>query len=273
MTSSLSTDIDPNDGANCCIFCRKEIRRMELPLPFAGRIARPLPVCKCHIRIYEKELEKSERLKRKGDIQRTFAKSIMSDALRGATLDNFIVRPGTETALRKAKEFRENWQERQTGLLLFGPVGNGKSHLARGIEKAVDEDGWATLFLDWPQLVELAKATFNNNSRVSIADYVRGAIDADLLVLDEIGAGDLSNFEFKDILFPIINGRQGKKTIYTTNLDLQRLDVWFKQDKDGKPLDIDGRLIDRIIGSCEIVRNDGTSKRKEDAMQRRSAGA
>jgi DNA replication protein DnaC len=131
--------------------------------------------------------------------------------------------------------------------------------------------------LDWPQLTELAKATFDQNN-VNVADIVRGAVDADLLVLDEIGAGKLTEWEFKTLLFPLLNGRTGKKTIVTTNLTLKELENWFmwgRPDGQGKdtytPIDDKGRLFDRVLGNFQLVKNSGSSKRREDALARRQA--
>lgn len=176
--------------------------------------------------------------------------------------------------LEKSLNFYRGFSAQKLGMLFFGTPGNGKSHLARAVQRSLDADGWATLFLDWPQLVEIAKATFNqrpadgSQRAASIDGIVRAAVNADLVVLDEIGAGDLTDWEFKTLLFPIINGRQGKKTIYTTNLSPDRLEQWFARDKNGKPLDEDGRCIDRILGNCEIIKNNGSSKRREDALRR-----
>lgn len=105
-------------------------------------------------------------------------------------------------------------------------------------------------------------------SNVGVNDIINAAINCDLLTLDELGAGKLTQEDFEDVLFPIINGRQGKITNFTTNLDLDELRAWFATDKYGKPLDDKGRLIDRILGSCEIIQNKGTSKRQEDAIAR-----
>jgi DNA replication protein DnaC len=212
----------------------------------------------------QKRLELEERMERKRRIQRTYARSLVADSIQDATLENFTYRDGTGIALTKSKEFVKHFSTRKTGILLFGKPGNGKSHLARGMEQAIDAMHYATLFLDWLKLCELAKATFSRNSKTTIADYVTAAVEADFLVLDELGAGTLSDFEFKNLLFPIVNGRQGKKTVYTTNLDIKRLAAWMAAH------DPDGRIIDRIIGSCEIVQNSGTSKRVEDAEKRMS---
>lgn len=258
------------DDIRICEHCGQEVRRLEFDDPFKrpGFKFRPMPICPCVADASEKRAAWEAKLERKRRLQRTYAKSIIAPAIVDARFNNFAIREGTKIAHDRAVEFCKGFENRKTGLLMFGTVGNGKSHLARAIEYYLDAQGWATLFLDWPQLVELAKATFNNKSNVSVADYVRAALDADLLVLDEIGAGPLTSFEFKELLFPIVNGRSGKPTVYTSNLDPDRLGDWFAKDKESRPLDADGRLIDRILGGCDIVINRGSSKRREDAKRR-----
>lgn len=264
----------------CCIFCQAELGYGEYTV--LGRTLYPPLSCKCETDILakrrEEEAQKKEREERRREILKSFSRHIVNDSIRDAGFRNFLPRSGTEKALEKSKEFYREFTRRKLGLLFFGTAGNGKSHLARAIQRSLDSDGWATLYLDWPQLVEIAKATFNRSSddggqrAASIDGIVRAAINADLIVLDEIGAGKLTDWEFKTLLFPIINGRQGKKTIYTTNLDPDRLEEWFSKDKDNKPLDEDGRCIDRILGNCEIIKNNGTSKRREDALSRMNGG-
>lgn len=239
-----------------------------MKLELLGKPFRPLPTCKCIIEMEDRKREAKDREERKQRLKAAYSKSIMNDDLVNARLSNFVIRPGTEVAYDVASKYVKKWTENRYGLFMFGPPGNGKSHLLRGIEYELDAMGYATLFLDWPQLTVLAKDSLNKGAKVSLTDIIKSACEVDFLVLDEIGAGALTEFEFKDILFPIVNGRQGKKTGWTTNLDLNRLGNWFLKDRNGKFLDEDGRLLDRILGSCDIVENKGTSKRREDAMRR-----
>ncbi|MCH5583725.1 hypothetical protein MK805_01915 [Shimazuella sp. AN120528] len=93
----------------------------------------------------------------------------------------------------------------------------------------------------------MTKSTFKDGNRKTDQDYIEAAIKADLLTLDEIGLSALTDYEFR-ILFQIINGRKGKLTNFTSNLNLDRLESWFSYDRNGKPLDADGRLFDRLVG-------------------------
>lgn len=267
-TSTNLYSEDKDEGSHCCLTCQREMTRVYFAL--MNKYVMP-SACTCVVLRMEREEEERIRKIRKADLERTYKHSIMSDGIKTASFDNFIFRRGTELCLASAKKFAEEFEERKEGILMFGKPGNGKSHLLAAIHHDLNRRGYVTLFLDVSQLFNLAKDTFKFTSKISLTDIVTAAINCDLLTLDEIGSGVLTETEFNDILFPIINGRQGKKTNFTSNLDIKRLNQWFAYGKKGEPLDVDGRLIDRIIGSSIIIENHGTSKRQEDAMNRMNA--
>ena len=245
------------------------MRRIYVPLRNQWVIA---TACKCKVAEMEREEKERERRERRTKMERIYSRSIMSAALKSATFQSFIPRDGTENVATAARSFVKDFEGRKTGLLFFGKPGNGKSHLAASIHHELDRQGYVCLFLDVSQLFNLAKDTFNSSNKTTLTDIINGAVQCDLLTLDEIGSGFLTEYEFNDILFPIINGRQGKPINFTTNLDLDRLEKWFLTDKYGKPVDSDGRLFDRILGCTDIYENTATSKRREDAIKRIQGG-
>jgi len=265
LTSTVLYAADEHEGTYCCINCRTYMKRIEFAL--MKKWVMPAS-CKCEIEKREQEEAEQERLLRRNRMKRAFAKSMMNEKLKAASLENFVDRQGSESCSRAARDFVRRFSEMEEGLFFYGKPGNGKSHLLAAIHHQLDREGHVCLFLDCSQLFNLAKDTMNKNSKVTLTEIINSAIECDLLTLDEIGSGHLTEYEYNDILIPIINGRQGKKTNYTTNLDLIRLTQWFAKDKFKNDLDTDGRLIDRIIGSCDIFENVASSKRQEDAMRR-----
>jgi DNA replication protein DnaC len=254
-----------HEGTNCCIQCKTEIKRYYIP-PFKKYVI--AGACKCDADRMEREEQERIRKNRKANLEKTYTQNIMSETLKVATFNSFIEREGTEEILKASKSFAEEFESRTVGLMFYGIPGNGKSHLAAAIHHELDRQGFVSLFLDCSQLFNLAKGTFHRNSKSTLTDIINGAISCDLLTLDELGSGFITEYEFNDILFPIINGRQGKKTNYTTNLDIHRLKRWFEKDKQGNSVDVDGRLLDRILGSTDIYENKSKSKRLEDAKKR-----
>lgn len=264
MTNSLSK-VDPMSGAHCCLICRKEIRRLEKVI--MGRVFRPLPVCDCVKQRFLEEQKEMELKMKRDRIRRLYGDGLIDKELQGASFDNFNPRSGTENALRLAQHFVNKFKEQTFGLYLFGPKGAGKSHLAAAIHHELLRQGFASVFIDTSQLFGLAKATFNKQTNRTDQDYIRAAIGAELLVLDEIGLAPLSNYEFQ-LLFQIVNGRKGKPTIYTSNLDLSRLREWLKRDRNGQPLDEDERIFDRIVGGALPIEIKAESYRQFLAKER-----
>ncbi len=170
------------------------------------------------------------------------------------TFENFEVTSGTKHAYDAAM----NYESDDGGLLFFGPVGTGKTHMAAAIANRII-GSVGTLFISCPEfLLELREAM---NDRVknqgkkthllNIAKTVR------FLVLDDIGAEKTSEWVL-ETLFVLINHRYEFKlpTIFTTNCNLSELD-----EKLGL------RIVSRIIEMCRCIEFTGPDyrfkKRKE----------
>ncbi|WMT42811.1 ATP-binding protein [Paenibacillus sp. D2_2] len=263
IRTSLSSNNPTWEHWGCCIACHKLLGYKEYAI--LGRTRKFRIHCDCEIEHDKQQRVIQERKARTLEVQKIFNRlNLIPDSLTNAGFKNFQQREGSEKIYEIAKGFYRNFENEKFGYVFFGTPGNGKSHLARAVQRSLDADGWPTLFLDWPKLSELARRSIKDE-RINLSAIVRAAIDVDLLVLDDIGTGWLTDFEFKNVAFPIINGRQNKKTLYTANLSPERLEAWFASDKDGKALDEDGRCIDRIIGDCKFVHNKATSMRRERA--------
>lgn len=111
-------------------------------------------------------------------------------------------------------------------LWLQGKPGTGKSHLSYAFAHEVNKLGkYKVLFIDMSELMKIIRATFNNNSTDTEQSIIKRLTDADLLVLDDVGA-EVGNIDtdktasdfVSRVIFAIFNGRQGKTTICTTNL-------------------------------------------------------
>ena len=74
----------------------------------------------------------------------------------GKTFDSFDfeVLPMVSKAQVMALTAGDSWLEKGANLLLFGPPGGGKSHLAAAIGLALVENGWRVLFMRTSDLVQ-----------------------------------------------------------------------------------------------------------------------
>lgn len=103
------------------------------------------------------------------------------------------------------------------GLLFGGSFGIGKSHLAAAACNAIVAAGKSAAFVSISQLKRKITSTFNNGAKVTaeeIMDYLKSV---DLLVIDDIGQNAQSEF-VDETLFDLLESRQGKAHIFTTNL-------------------------------------------------------
>jgi DNA replication protein DnaC len=138
------------------------------------------------------------------------------------TLDTFeLWEPGNPTlseALRKARSFVVEFPEVRRGLLLMGPAGIGKTHLAvAALREIVSRHRVRGLYVNFLELVQALQMSFDGGSR-SREEIMSSVIDADLVVLDELGAGKLTPWVM-DLLYHVVNSRymQVRLTLFTTN--------------------------------------------------------
>jgi DNA replication protein DnaC len=122
-------------------------------------------------------------------------------------------------AKKRVQEFVDEWPISR-GLLLVGGCGTGKTHLAvAALLEIIDcNKGGRLLFSNFQDLIQEIQASFNNDEVPSKSELLRPLIEADLLVLDELGSQKPSLF-VTDILYYVINSRYNdeRATIFTTN--------------------------------------------------------
>ena len=103
----------------------------------------------------------------------------------GKTLDSFDFEavPMVSKAQVMALTAGDSWLEKGANLMLFGPPGGGKSHLAAAIGLALVENGWRVLFTrtsDLVQRLQIARRELALESALAKLDKYR------LLILDDI---------------------------------------------------------------------------------------
>lgn len=121
-------------------------------------------------------------------------------------------------AKRLTREFIEEYPARERGLLFYGDSGTGKTHLAVAALRAlILEKGVRGLYVNLLELVQRLMMSFEAGgaARQEILDPV---VEADVVVLDELGAGKVTPWVL-DLLYFVINSRYMSRrlTLCTTN--------------------------------------------------------
>jgi DNA replication protein DnaC len=120
-----------------------------------------------------------------------------------------------------AKKFIESYplETGGRGLLLTGSIGVGKTHLAVAILQAlVAERGATGLFYDYRDLLKQVQNSYNSQVRETELEVLRPVFEAEVLVLDELGASKPTDWVW-DTVAHILNTRYNDRrtTIITTN--------------------------------------------------------
>jgi len=154
------------------------------------------------------------------------------------------------------------------GLLFMGSVGVGKTHLAVAILRGLIETyGVQGLFYQSGALLKEIQDSYNPISQTSELKVLAPVFEADVLVLDELGASKPTDW-VRDTLMQIINTRYNDKklTIFTTNyLDERRSDTDTRETLEER---ISIPLRSRLYEMCRTVLIEGRDYRKSLGAQR-----
>ena len=181
---------------------------------------------------------------------------------------NFNCEPGTsqEQALLQAHKLAREYPAVDRGLVFMGPAGVGKTHLAVSIIRDLTETGFASVFCEFGSLLKQIQDSYNPVSKSSELKVLAPVFQADVLVLDELGATVPTDW-VRDTMYQIINRRynDNKLTIFTTNyLDERRSErEQVLEDRIGT------RLRSRLYEMCKTVVMDGDDYRKRLDVRRR----
>src|SRR5215470_3591556 len=118
-----------------------------------------------------------------------------------------------------ACKFVEEYPLENSGLLLIGSIGVGKTHLAAGIIKElILSKGIACLFYDYRELLKEIQNSYNDSVKATELEVLRPVFETEVLVLDELGAVKPTEWVW-DTVSLILNMRynNNRTTIITTN--------------------------------------------------------
>lgn len=250
---SLAEDeyIDPADGL---IHCKKCGGNRQTAFPCFGKSGYFMPrcICPCQAEAERQRKEAEEQRNRMESIKRRRAQGLQDRYLYDYTFANDN---GKNPLMKKARAYVEHWDEAyrdNTGLLLFGDVGTGKSFFAGCIANALLDRDIPVLMTNFPTILDRLTGIFSEDR----VDFIASLGMYDLLVIDDLGVERNTEYAMEQ-MFTVIDGRyrSRKPMIITTNLKLEEIK---------NPPDLaHARIYDRILEWCAPVLFSGRNFREE----------
>ena len=181
----------------------------------------------------------------------------------GKTLDgfDFDAVPMISRAQVMAMCAGDGWLDNGANLMLFGPPGGGKSHLAAAIGLALVEKGWRVLFTrtsDLVQKLQVARRELALEAALARLDKYH------LLILDDLAYITKDQAE-TSVLFELISARyERRSTLITAN---QPFGEWGKIFPDPA---MTLAAVDRLVHHATIFEMNVESYRRRTAALRQS---
>jgi DNA replication protein DnaC len=206
------------------------------------------------------EHEMAERSRRR--IERHLAEARLPS---GKTIDtfDFDAVPVVSKAQVMALAAGDAWLDRGANLILFGPPGGGKSHLAAALGFALVENGWRVLFTrttDLVQRLQIARRELALEAAIAKLDKYH------LLVLDDLAYVTKDQAE-TSVLFELIGARYERRSLLVTAN--QPFGQWGKIFPDQA---MTLAVIDRLVHHATIFEINVDSYRRREALERKQKG-
>lgn len=142
-------------------------------------------------------------------------------------------------------DFIKNYPNKRRGLYLNGNFGSGKSYLISAMFNELAKKNIKSVIVFWPYFLSELKGSFNSSEYNSLIESVS---KAPLLLIDDIGAENLTDWGRDEVLCPILNIRMEAKlpTFFTSNLDINMLEEHLSTSKSGVDKLKARRIMERI---------------------------
>ncbi len=216
-----------------------------------------------------REKAEEEERRRQKRIARIIKNSGMGERFLQRTFDTFSVTPENKRAFDIASRFAEKFDElrkehvKRNGMIIAGPPGTGKTHLAAAVSNALIKRGVPVICMTMIDLLARIKKTYNGYESEAESDVLDEYRSVPLLVIDDMGKEPPTEWAISTI-YSIINGRYENclPTIVTTNYGTDDL-IDRMTPRDTRDSITAEATIDRLAEMCVAVVMSGESWRRK----------
>lgn len=244
-------------GDDGLLYCGKCKTRKQTLIHVLGK-DRIVPImCQC-----EQEKREVELAERKAEAHRAAVERMRKDCFRSAEFAHCTFDLDDKTNQRVSSAMRRyaaKWEEVKAdnmGLLLYGPVGTGKTFFAACIANALIDQGVPVMMTSFSRIVNTLQNSFGGRQ-----EYIDRLVSYPLLIIDDLGAERGSDYMLEQV-YSVVDARYqaGLPLIVTTNIPIEEIvepaDLKYK------------RIYDRIIQMAFPLKVDGPSRRRESVKSK-----
>jgi len=211
-------------------------------------------MCACQTAAYEQREQERKHREFLDRVEKNRSVGLTDPVLRKHTFENDL--GYNPKQMEMAKRFVQHWEEFQKdsmGLLLWGPVGTGKSFIAGCIANALLDQGVPVMMTNFARLLNRLTDMYAGDRNT----YIDSFNSFPLLIIDDLGVERNSEFA-REQVFSVIDSRYRSQLpmIVTTNLTPKEMK---------NPTDLSrARIYDRVLERCTPIRVDNQNIREQN---------
>jgi len=239
-------------GCKSIMECKNKVRGYAyLPCNIDGRLEFGYTACK-----YLKEVNSLNKFSK--NVTLIGASAYLKDA---KMKDIYTSDKNRFECIKWLKNFIDNYPNVRKGLYLCGNFGCGKSYLIASCFNELAKKDVKSVIVFWPYFLTELKSLFGDSEYNYKINLVK---NTPLLLIDDIGAENLSDWGRDEILCPILNARMesGLPTFFTSNLDLDLLEQHLSVSKSGVDKLKAKRIMERIYQVSDNLKIVGENYRR-----------
>ncbi|MHC1722532.1 MAG: ATP-binding protein [Aminipila sp.] len=214
-------------------------------------------LCRCQADLLKQQNLKAAENERKLYIERLKSKGIQDKQILQYTFANDNnSNPKITSFMKRYVECFDEMYKTNTGLLLWGDVGNGKTFSACCIGNALLSKSVPVMITDFTKMLNKLQGMRDNR-----LEFIEEFNHYKLLIFDDFGAERSTDYALEQILYVVDQRYKNKQpVIFTTNLSVEEI----KNPKDASY----SRIYDRVLEMCVPVKFNGESKRNAKAKEK-----
>lgn len=187
----------------------------------------------------------------------------LPSSLHDVRLSQVEITPQRQQAMAEIGQFLAAYSQdaHQKGLYLSGNFGVGKTFILAGLANSLAMMNKYVIFMHVPNFIASLSSHFNDNSLMTEINRIA---NCDVLIMDDIGAENLSQWSRDEVLAVILQLRMDNQlpTFFSSNFSMDDLEEHFKETKNAIDPIKAARLMERVRTLAKEVIVSGPNRRR-----------